>query len=109
MPDHIHLLFEAPSKYAPSQLAGIIKGLSSKKMRAEFLPEIIKYIWKKNTLWGRGYYIASVADQVTTGVVKEYSKNQKKHEKHSVNQMNVSQTQMELVTASRNKATNKRD
>ena len=94
MPDHIYLLFEAPSKYAPSQLAGIIKGLSSKKMRAEFLPETIKYIWEKNTLWGRGYYIASVADQVTTGVVKEYIKNQKKYEKHSVSQMNVSQTQM---------------
>jgi putative transposase len=80
MPDHIHLLLEAPAKYALSQIAGIIKGLSSQRMRADFLPIIKRYIWKDNTLWARGYYIASVADQVTTGVVKEYIKNQNKHE-----------------------------
>ncbi len=51
-------------------------------MRAEFLDVIKQYIWKKGTLWGQGYYIASVADGVTTEVVKEYIENQKleKHE-----------------------------
>ena len=76
MPDHVHLLLEAPPKYAPSQIAGIIKGVSSKRMRAEFLQIIQRYIWKENTLWARGYYIASVADQVTTEIVKEYIEGQ---------------------------------
>jgi putative transposase len=80
MSDHIHLLLEDPAKYAPSQIAGIIKGLSSQRMRADFLPVIKRYIWKDTTLCARGYYIAGVADQVTTGVVKEYIKNQNKHE-----------------------------
>jgi putative transposase len=77
MPDHIHLLIEAPPKYAPSKIVGYLKGLSSKALRAEFSDLIKKYIWKENTLWARGYYIASLADGVTTGIVKEYINNQK--------------------------------
>ena len=50
MPDHVHLLMEAPPKYAPSQIVGILKGKSSSIMRREFLDEIRKYIWKENTL-----------------------------------------------------------
>jgi len=80
MSDHIHLLLEALAKYYPSQIAGIIKGLSSQRMGAEFLPIIKRYLWKDNTLKARGYYIASVADQVTTGAVKGYIKHQNKHE-----------------------------
>ena len=77
MPDHIHMLVEAPPKYAPAMIAQIFKGISSKQMRQEFLSIIKKYIWKESTLWARGYYIASVADYVTTEVVKEYIENQK--------------------------------
>lgn len=76
MPDHIHLLLEAPPKYSPSVIAGLIKGISSRRMRAEFLDVISKNIWKENTLWARGYYMASVGDGVTTEVVKEYIDNQ---------------------------------
>ncbi len=96
MSDHIHLLLEAPAKYAPSQIAGIIKGLSSQRMRADFLPIIKRYISKNNTLWARGYYIASVADQVTTGVVKEYIKNQNKHEDDKEDKSKEDHTQMGL-------------
>ena len=77
MADHVHLLLEAPPKYAPSQIVGILKGLSSKQMRKEFLDTIKQYIWKENTLWARGYYIASVADGVTAEMVTEYINNQK--------------------------------
>ena len=77
MPDHIHLLIEAPPKYAPSKIVGYLKGISSRELRREFSDLIKKYIWKENTLWARGYYIASLADGVTTGIVKEYINNQK--------------------------------
>ena len=80
MPDHIHLLLETPPKYAPSEIAGIIKGISSRRMRAAFLPTIEQHIRKNHTLWARGYYIASVADQVTTEIIKEYIDNQKSDE-----------------------------
>lgn len=77
MPDHVHLLIEAPPKYAPSKIVGYLKGISSKMLRREFLNEIKKHIWKENTLWARGYYIATVADGATTKIVKEYINNQK--------------------------------
>jgi putative transposase len=77
MPDHVHLLLEAPPKYAPSTIVGYLKGISSKRLREEFLSEIRKYIWKENTLWATGYYIATLADGVTTEMVQEYINNQK--------------------------------
>jgi putative transposase len=77
LPDHIHLLVEALPKYAPSKIVQIFKGISSRRMRQEFLDVIKQYIWKEGTLWAQGYYIASVADKVTTEIVQEYINNQK--------------------------------
>ena len=77
MSDHIHILIEAPPKYAPSKIVGYLKGISSRKLRQEFPDLIRRHIWKENTLWARGYYIASLADGVTTGIVREYINNQK--------------------------------
>jgi putative transposase len=77
MPDHVHLLVETSPKYAPAMIVQIFKGISSRRMRQEF-PEVIeKYIWKEGTLWATGYYIASVADGVTTEAIQEYIQNQK--------------------------------
>jgi putative transposase len=81
MPDHIHMLIEAPPKYPPATIAQIFKSISSRKMREEFLDIIKQYVWKDGTLWARGYYIASVAQGVTAEVVEEYI-NDQKFEKH---------------------------
>ena len=77
MPDHIHLLIEAPPKYSPSNLVNIIKSISSRKLREEFGDHIEKYIWKDDALWAKGYYLATLADNVTTDIVEEYISNQK--------------------------------
>jgi len=77
MPDHVHLLVESPPKYSPAQIVQYFKGISSKLMRQEFLKDIERHIWKDNTLWARGYYVASVADNVTTELLREYIDNQK--------------------------------
>ena len=81
MPDHVHMLIEAPPKYAPSKIVQILKGISSRIIRQEFLQEIQKHIWKDGTLWATGYYIGSVSDKATTELVQEYIKNQKTVEK----------------------------
>jgi putative transposase len=81
MPDHVHVLVEAPTKYSPAQIVGYFKGISSRLLRQEFPDEIKRRIWKDGVLWATGYYIASVADNVTTDVVKEYINNQKTSEK----------------------------
>jgi putative transposase len=72
------MLIEAPPKWAPAKIIGVLKGVSSREMRKEFLPLIRKAIWKEHTLWARGYYVSCVADTITTGIVKEYIENQKK-------------------------------
>jgi putative transposase len=81
MPDHVHVLVEAPTKYSPAQIAGYFKGISSKLLRRDFPDSIKSRIWKEGTLWARGYYIATLADNVTTEVVKEYINNQKLEKK----------------------------
>ena len=50
MPDHVHMLIDAPPKYAPAKLAQLFKGISSRRMRQEFLDVIKKYVWKEGTL-----------------------------------------------------------
>ncbi len=77
MPDHIHLLIESPPKYSPSKIAQIFKGISSRRMRQEFLEVIRHHIWKEGVLWARGYYIASVGDNITSEIVAEYIRNQR--------------------------------
>jgi putative transposase len=44
MPDHVHVLVEAPTKYSPAQIAGYFKGISSRLMRQDFPEEIKRYI-----------------------------------------------------------------
>ena len=55
----------------------MIKGISLKRLRQEFLEEIKRFIWKDGTLWAVGYYVGSVSDKATTGLVREYIQNQK--------------------------------
>ncbi len=83
MPDHIHMLVEVPPKYAPAKVVQIFKGISSRKLRQEFLDLIKRYIWKEGTLWAVGYYIGSVGDGVTTELIREYINNQKMAEEKS--------------------------
>jgi putative transposase len=76
MPDHVHVLIEAPPKLSPSMIVQMLKGVSSKKLREEFLPQLKQHIWKDGVLWATGYYAASVSDGATTEIVKEYIETQ---------------------------------
>jgi putative transposase len=77
MPDHIHMLVEAPPKISPMYIVAVFKKRSSTILRKEFLDYIEKYIWKENTLWATGYYISTVGDGITAKIVEEYINNQK--------------------------------
>lgn len=97
MPDHVHLLVEAPPRYSPAGIVQYFKGMSSKKLREEFLDVIKQFIWKEGTLWARGYYIASVADKITTEVIREYIKNQNPKRADSKNTQDQEPTQQRLL------------
>ncbi len=76
MLDHVHMLIEARPSDTPMKIVKILKGISSRRIREEFLDIIQQHIWREGTFWAEGYYIASVADGVTTEVVQEYIRNQ---------------------------------
>jgi len=76
MPDHVHVLIEAPPKYSPATVVRMFKSISSKKLREEFFEQLKKHIWKDGVLWATGYYVASISDGATTDVVREYIKTQ---------------------------------
>jgi len=52
--DHVHLLVEYPPKLAVSTLVNSLKGVSSKKLRAEFFIKT-----HKEHLWSPSYFVVS--------------------------------------------------
>ena len=57
MPDHLHMLIEAPSTYAPARIVQIFKSISAKRMLQEFPNVIKRYICSlggRLLYWERG-------------------------------------------------------
>ena len=75
MPDHVHVLFDAPPQVALSEFIQALKTGSSRRVRTVFAKEISKYYWKPY-FWSKSYFICSVGDK-TTEIVKHYIENQK--------------------------------
>lgn len=71
MPDHVHLLLNAPTHEAPSQIAKWIKGRAARELRKEF-PQLLKL----PSLWSPSYFVATTG-QVSTDTVKRYIESQK--------------------------------
>jgi len=71
-PDHIHVFCSAPPRYAPSQVAAIMKSISAKKLFEEF-PQIKKELWGSH-LWARDYYVGTAGDKITSDMIKRYIK-----------------------------------
>lgn len=69
--DHIHILVLAKPIAAPSEIAKLIKGESSKWIKTNF-PHL------KNFAWQDGFGVFSVSKPVVPDVV-EYIRNQRKH------------------------------
>ena len=73
--DHIHILLSFPPRYSIAKVVGIIKGISSSKV-FEAYPKLKEKLWGGH-LWEQGYFVRTVGEQVTDGVIKRYI------EKHS--------------------------
>jgi putative transposase len=56
--DHIHLLVSYPPTIALSQLVNSLKGVSSRRLRAEDVPEVRTKLWGGH-LWSPSYVAAS--------------------------------------------------
>jgi putative transposase len=56
MPDHVRLVLEADPRWAPAEIVGKFKAVSSRLLRQEF-PALRSRL---PTLWSRSYFIATV-------------------------------------------------
>ena len=73
--DHVHILLSFPPRYSIAKVVGIIKGISSSKVFEEY-PKIKEKLWGGH-LWEQGYFVRTVGEQITDGVIRRYI------EKHS--------------------------
>ena len=72
MPDHVHLFVETDPRWAPAEVVGKFKAVSSRILRQEF-PALRSRL---PTLWSRSYYIASVGT-VSEATIRRYIEAQK--------------------------------
>ena len=85
--DHVHLFVSAAPRYAPAELANIIKSVSAKKMFERF-PELREELWG-GELWEDGYFVRSVGDEVTETVIRAYIEKQGKEENMLFEQLSL--------------------
>jgi len=71
--DHVHLLVQLPPKEAVAHAVQLMKGGTSKVIRAEY-PELEEFLWG-DSLWADGYFAESVG-RVTEERIKAYIQNQ---------------------------------
>jgi putative transposase len=72
--DHVHVLIQIKPSESVAQVVQILKGGTSKVIRAEF-PEIEEFLWG-DSFWADGYFAESVG-QVDEEVVRKYIREQR--------------------------------
>ena len=72
MPDHVQLLVEVDPQFGIHRLVRLLKGRSSRLLRAEF-PRLRSRL---PTLWTNSYFVATVGG-APPAVIKQYIENQK--------------------------------
>lgn len=68
--DHVHVFMGAPPRYSPSQIAGVLKGITAREMFKAF-SGLKEYLWG-GELWEDGYAVRSVGDKVSDEVIEKY-------------------------------------
>ena len=71
--DHVHMLVQLKQDMSVSKAVQILKGGSSRKIRAEY-PELEEFLWG-DSFWADGYFAESVG-QVNEIAIREYIRNQ---------------------------------
>lgn len=72
-PDHVHIVIQLPPSISVSKAVQLLKGLSSKVIRAE-LPEVKKYLWG-NDFWADGFFSETVG-HCSEKIILDYVRNQ---------------------------------
>jgi putative transposase len=72
MPDHVYVFIEADPRWAPADIAGRFKAVTSRVLREEF-PMLRSRL---PTLWSRSYFITSIG-AVSEATIRRYIAAQK--------------------------------
>ncbi len=75
MPDHIHILFDAPPQINLADFVNAFKSASSGKIRQNDSEQLKPLYWKPY-FWSLSYFIGSVSEK-STAVVIQYIQHQK--------------------------------
>ena len=75
MENHVHLFVSSPPRYSPARVMQILKSVSARELFARF-PWLRRKLWG-GELWGDGYFVRSVGDQVTAEIIRRYIRYQK--------------------------------
>jgi len=73
--DHVHMLVQISPRESVAEVVKILKGGTSKVVRAEF-PELEEFLWG-DSLWADGYFAETVGT-VDEEVVRKYIKDQQR-------------------------------
>jgi putative transposase len=74
--DHVHLLVEYPPKVAVSALVNSLKGVSARRLRAQFTGRVNRHIMRRH-LWSPSYVAASCGG-APLSIVKQYIEQQRR-------------------------------
>ena len=77
--DHVHMVLSVPPKYSVAMIIGFMKGKSAIMMHREFARHYKNYHGK--SFWSRGYFVSTIG--MDEEMIKEYVRNQEKHDKQS--------------------------
>ena len=68
--NHVHYLLSAAPKYAPSDIARIVKSLTAREMFARH-PDLQEELWG-GELWTDGYFVTTVGEGGNRDVIRRY-------------------------------------
>ncbi len=75
MPDHVHILFDAPPNTNLANFINAFKSASSRLARKQFSKQLAPYYWKPY-FWSMSYFLGTVSDRTKQAVVN-YIEHQK--------------------------------
>jgi putative transposase len=73
-PNHVHMMIQLPPSISVSKAVQLLKGTSSKMIRAEHLPAVKEFLWGKD-FWADGYFCETVGT-ISEEAIKLYIQNQ---------------------------------
>ena len=85
--DHVHVFIGTPPRYAPAEVAKLMKGITAREVFKVF-PGKKRILWG-GEFWEDGYAVRSVGDKVTEEIVRKYIERHYKEKGHEPRQLEL--------------------